>query len=158
MATLREATSEDALDIAALHVASIRKLGASAYDDHQLKAWAAGTDPDGYRIGDPVVHVLVAEADDRLVGFGSLDVESQEITAVYVHPEHAGTGVGAELLSHLESRAVAAGLTSLRLLSSLNAVPFYRNGNWEVVSRCTHTIGPNEVELPCIEMEKRLNE
>ncbi len=158
MATLREATVEDAVDIAALHAASIRKLGASAYDDHQVEAWAAGTDPDKYRIGDSVVHVLVAEADDRLVGFGSLDAESREITAVYVHPEYAGTGVGAELLSHLESRAVAAGLTSLRLLSSLNAVPFYRTGNWEVVGRCTHTIGPNEVELPCIEMEKRLDE
>jgi N-acetylglutamate synthase-like GNAT family acetyltransferase len=74
---------------------------------------------------------VVAEADGHLVGFGTLNVEKAEIDAVFARPDCLRSGVGGKLLVSLEQLARDAGIKTLGLSSSLNAVRFYEAGGYK---------------------------
>lgn len=165
MTRVRPATLGDARDVLDLHVASIRAFGPEAYDDEEVEAWASTDDSDGsgYPILEDGHYFVVAErgarndpgSEDNIAGFGHLVVPDREVTAVYVHPDHAGAGVGSALLAALEGFARGRGLAELQLVASLNAVGFYERAGYERVGATTHeTTGG--VELDCVEMAKRL--
>ena len=164
MATVREATAEDAEAIRRVHAASIRGLAASHYDADQIESWS-DVDEDDYSLPAEGFHVVVAEAaggevdrgedDDTVVGFGALDLESGEVRAVYVHPDHAGGGVGSAILAELEAAAADAGLMNLHLTASLNAVPFYERHGWVSTEPTTHELGDG-LALEAQAMEKSL--
>lgn len=153
MVTVRRADPDEAPEILALHQASIRAFGPAAYDESQVEAWAAADEPD-YPIRDDDHRFVVAERAADLAGFGDLQWPEAEITAVYVHPEHAGAGVGAAILEHLETAARQEGLEELGLLASKNAVGFYEGAGYERVETRVHETGDQALE--CVWMEKRL--
>lgn len=143
------------------HQRAVRTLGADAYSDRQVEAWADWSDVDAPDAIDEDAHVVVAEREDEVAGFGRLEMatdgsaRSGEVVAVYVNPDHAREGVGAALLAHLEGYARGTGLSTLTLSASLNAVDFYARAGYERVRRDIHeTTGG--VELPCVLMRKRL--
>jgi len=142
--------------VRSLHVAAIEAFGPEAYDDEQVAAWATSEDDDSLeRLDDPQVYWVVAERAGDLAGFGRLDVDEAEVTAVYVHPDHARAGVGSALLANLEGYARGVGLTTVRLWSSRNAVGFYERAGYERVREASHeTTGG--VALDCVVMEKVL--
>lgn len=180
--TVRDASTEDAGAVVEAHVSAIEAAGPDAYDDRQVDAWAerpGGAEPyrENARAGDEVFVVAerpipgapeggAAAADRGVVGFGHLrppavrddpDPGEGEVTAVYVHGDHQGTGVGRALLDHLEARARERGLDALVLWSSLNAVEFYEGHGYERVREAVHeTTGG--VELDVVVMRKRLRE
>ena len=70
--------------------------------------------------------VVIAEADDRLIGFGGIDVTAKEqIRWLYLLPQFQGSGVGSKILHELESLAWSSELQAIRLHASPNAVEFY---------------------------------
>lgn len=157
MPAVREARPDDVDAIEAIHAASVRGLAASRYDAVQIESWSDGAD---YSLPTEGVHVVVAEeegpdAGDGIVGFGAVDLDSGEIRAAYVHPDHAGEGVGSAVLGALETAASEAGLTDLQLTASLNAVAFYERHGWEPTGRTTHELDGG-VELEAMAMEKSI--
>ncbi|ELY41969.1 GNAT family N-acetyltransferase [Natronorubrum tibetense] len=159
---IREAESTDAESITDVHAASIRELGPAAYDAEQVRAWLSNVPPEGYPLEDPDHHVVVAESedgdDDRIVGFGLLDYDPDgsddstgEIGAVYVHPAHVREGVGRAILAALESAASDAGLETLVLTASRNAIDFYRRQGYEGVETVSLEMEPG-VGLECLRM------
>lgn len=153
--TIRLATPADGEALVEVHVASIRELGPAAYDPEQVEAWAANKRPDRYPLGDESTHAVVAESDE-IVGFGWVDLEAGEVTAVYVHPDHARQGVGRAILEHLETAAREAGLESLGLTASVNAARFYERFGYEPVERVDHDI--NGEILECVRMRTELED
>lgn len=167
--TVREATLGDAETIRTVHRESILGLGPGAYDGEQVEAWAAGcADADyasGIEAGDPF---LVATVGEEVVGFGSLSVGPPEnyaadvdgeVTGIYVHPAHAGRGVGSRLLAAVEKRAREAGIDRLGLTASANAVGFYESRGYERVRTYRHEFSTERstgVTGRVVEMERRL--
>lgn len=156
MASIRPARPADAGAIVRLHEAAIRERGPVAYDEDQVDAWAANKDPDRYPIDDPDSHFVVATRAGTVAGFGELVPDEREVRAVYVHPDHAGDGVGTAILDHLEGTAREEGLEGLELLSSKNAVGFYERRGWEPVGNVDHE-PTGGVVLECTRMRKRLD-
>lgn len=157
MVRVRRATPEDASAMRALHTAAVRELGATAYDDAQVEAWAApDADRDGFPFDDPDHHLVVATRDGGVAGFGQFHVRDQEVVADYVHPGHARQGVGSTLLAHLEGYARGLGFDHLELTASINAVAFYEHHGYEVVEETEldmdHRV--DGVVLPVAVMEK----
>lgn len=74
---------------------------------------------------------------------------------MYVHPDHAGGGVGSAILRELEERAEAAGLANLHLIASLNAVSFYERHGWESTGPTAYEF-EDGAELEAVEMERSL--
>lgn len=163
--TLREATSADAESIGDTHAASIRALGPDAYDERQVRAWLSNVPPERYPLEDPDHYVVVAELadDDRIVGFGVLDYDPDgrddrstgEIGAVYVHPDHVREGVGRAMLAALESAARDAGLETLVLTASRNAIDFYRRQGYEGIETVSLEMAEG-VRLECLRMRTAL--
>lgn len=145
---LRYVTDDDAPAVARVQTAAARAFGPGHYTDEQLAHWARQRDPDDYDFEDGV-HV-VAESEGDVVGWGWVRPERAELSAVYVHPEHAREGVGTRLLSRLETEAADRGCTALSLWSSLPAVPFYDANGYRPVRR----VEVGERDLPCVVMRK----
>lgn len=162
MTTVREMTPDDVEAVLALHADAARAFGPRAYDDEQVAAWADkpdGVEPYVEALADEGSDQFVAECDGAVVGWGQLDHEraddAGEVTAVYVDPAHARTGVGSALLTRLEDRARERGLRRLSLHASLNAVGFYERHGYRRQRRSTHeTTGG--VELPVVVMAREL--
>jgi putative acetyltransferase len=151
---VRPATPEDAPAVFALPVASIRTLGPQGYDPDQVRAWARKDHgPEGYPIDEEGHHFVVAEREGEVAGFGDLVPDSEEvdaeadIRAVYVHPEHAGRGVGSAILAELEGYARGTGVDSIGITASLNAVGFYERAGYERLREASYDTGGTELDV-----------
>lgn len=151
---VRTATVDDRDRLASVHAEAVRGVPPGAYDRRQLAAWDHDRDPRDYPVGDPDRPVLVAERDGTVVGFGVATHEASELAALYVHPDHAGQGVGSALLAGLEGRLAARGAGSVRVVASLNAAGFYEGAGYRRVGGTT--VEYEGVELPCTVLEKEL--
>lgn len=180
MPTIRPARPEDERAIEAVHEAAIRAFGPEAYDEVQVSAWAnEGVDETGVGVGDvPDLehddrYAVVAEVDDAIVGFGRirlgavpdapaerllelLDRPVAEVTAVYVHPDHARAGLGTAILDALEARARGEGAAVVGLLAAKNAVAFYEANGYVAVASRPHEPADG-VALAATWMERRLD-
>lgn len=156
--SIRAARTEDAPAIRDAHVAAIRGLAGTAYSTEQITAWSVGKAAENYvrameREGETIIVAEATGAGAPVVGFASL--AGDEVRAVYVHPGHAGRGLGSRLLSAAEEIARGRGTAALRLTSSLNAVAFYRARGYEEVCQTTFELAGGE-KLPCLCMSKVL--
>ncbi|WP_231183035.1 GNAT family N-acetyltransferase [Haladaptatus sp. DYF46] len=159
MPSIRHATEADAEPILDLRCAAIRVFGVERYHEEQVERWAAqplGSAPYVESIRSETESVLVAEVSGELAGFGRVEPDTGVVSAVYVHPDHARNRVGSELLSHLESRARNAGVDSVTLHASLNAVPFYEARGYERISTVIHEVTGGG-ELACVEMARNIS-
>jgi len=73
-----------------------------------------------------VAGIVVAEENNRVIGFGGIDVTAEEqLRWVHLLPEFQRGGVGSKILHELETMAWSSGLQSIRLHSAPGAVQFY---------------------------------
>ncbi len=167
---VRDATTDDAEAIRAVHAESITELGREGYDERQVTAWAEGCESAEYAaaIEADAGAFVVAEDEDDVVAFGTVRFEppeehaaavESEVTGVYVHPSVARTGVGSAVLAELERRAREQATRTLGLSASLNAVPFYESRGYERVREYAHEFSSHEstgVTGTVVEMRKEL--
>jgi putative acetyltransferase len=141
--SVREAVTGDATQIRDVHLASIAEFGRQSYTDKQVTAWAHDRDPEEYPIDSGDTYFVVAEAEAEVVGFGWMKPAADEyfqtavtgeITAIYVHPSVARSGVGSRLYTELETEAIRQRIDSLGLWASRNAVPFYEAQGYDRVT------------------------
>ncbi|GAA1360861.1 GNAT family N-acetyltransferase [Streptomyces beijiangensis] len=83
----------------------------------------------GYRIGPDYieiheVYVAVGE-DERVLGFYALLLDAAELDLMFVADSAQGLGIGRELIAHMVSRACAAGLDEVRVVSHPPSEGFY---------------------------------
>ncbi|RNE93196.1 GNAT family N-acetyltransferase [Marichromatium sp. AB32] len=153
---IRQAAASDREDLARLHIASIQGLCAGHYEAEALRARTALLTPSVYDQALAEKLVLVAEQPGHgAVGLAILDPEAAEISALYVHPEAVGKGVGTALLEAMEQRAGAAGILTLTTRATLNARGFYAARGYLDVGPGHHRL-PGGVRLPCVAMTKTL--
>jgi putative acetyltransferase len=155
MLTIRRARQEDKEAIWRVHGRAIRETCASHYPPEVIGIWAGGLRPEKYAEAIDRYEFFVAEEGGAVVGYGELGPEAGAVQGLYVSPDVKGQGVGWTLLRTLEERARAHGLKSLRLTSSLNAVPFYERAGFKPVEVLTETIAPG-VERASVRMLKEL--
>lgn len=151
---VRPARFRDAAAVRGIHLAAIRQVCARDYTPDQIAAWADPSPLARYRAAIVDHPFIVAELDATITGFAELQVTSSEVRAVYVDPRYLRRGVGSALLAELERIARDAGVSELRLDSSLTAAAFYRSAGYEVLERTHHV--SSGVVLECVKMQRRL--
>jgi N-acetylglutamate synthase-like GNAT family acetyltransferase len=117
--------------------------------------WASSPTPEGFRDVIGNTEFFVSERDGQIVGFGFLDKRTERIEAIFVDPDVQRSGLGSAILQTLEDTARKAGLASLTLSSTLNAVAFYEHAGFKALKR-TRYEHPNGFELDCVIMQKEL--
>lgn len=152
--TLRRARIADAPALARIRRASIRGLARDAYTPAQLAAWSRlGPAYDRWALGPGGEVAFLAERAGRAVGFAALT--EGEVTAVFVRPAVARSGIGAALLARVEAEARRRGEAALFLDASLNAAPFYRAQGYRGAARVRVPL-PDGAWLPALRLRKRL--
>ena len=128
---------------------------ATCYSHEQLSLWLAGPLPDRFAglVADGTA--FVAQGGDRILGYGALNVGTNEVEAVFVDPTATGRGLGGLLLRKLEDVAGTNALDHLKLSSSLNAVPFYSAAGYKEVRREDYELASG-IALASVLMYKQL--
>ncbi len=155
--TLRPARPADAIAVAAVHAASVMgERGRGDYDDRQIDSWASRHTPEQLARRMSTRVFVVAETGDDLVAYGQLDVASGVLRSLHVVPEWQRKGVGRKVAEDLLAAARAAGLSTVALDASLNAVGFYRSLGFDELARLDHPLA-DASSLTCVRMAKRLD-
>lgn len=151
---IRKAHKDDAQEIRRIRNAAIASQCVGNYSPEELEIWTGGEMTEQF-IEAVEDGFYVAILDGRVVGTGMIDLESGKVDAIFVHPSHMRTGIGRQVLLHLEKLALGTDLIQLSLDSTLNAAPFYRAHGFVGDSIAKYE-SPRGISLDCIPMIKRL--
>ena len=151
---IRKARKDDAQVIWDIRNAAIISQCIGCYCLEEMEIWTSDEMTEDF-IKAVADSFYVATLDGYVVGTGMIDLESAKVDAIFVHPDQMRTGIGRQVLLHLERIAIDAGLTHLRLDSTLNAAPFYRACGFVGDSVAKYK-SPRGIALDCIPMMKRL--
>jgi putative acetyltransferase len=151
---VRRATEHDCYAISRIHAAAIRAVG-SPYTPEQIDSWSANITPEAYLPYMATRDFLVAIDDGSVIGFAEFHREAGEVGAVYVHPARQRRGAGHLLMSEIERIAGEAGIPKLKVIASLNAVPFYAACGFVLLEESTYRTRGG-VEMACAIMGKSL--
>lgn len=151
----RNATVADASELWRVRTASIVGLCSEHYPGETIRAWASVPLPVAFVELIKKGPVVVAQLAHQLIGYGFLDAARGRVEGMFVKPEHARCGIGAALLTRLESFTRDAKLERLTLDSTLNAAPFYTSQGYERLASGTWS-HPSGFDIDCVHMVKDL--
>jgi GNAT superfamily N-acetyltransferase len=102
---------------------------------------------------------FVLEADERLLGFYSLEhvsAETVELGHFFIEPDAMGAGLGRALVTHARAEAGRRGYRSILILSDPHAEGFYRAiGARKVGARASSSIPRRELPLLEVSLDER---
>ena len=137
-----------------MHTRAIKEVCKSHYPEGEVKEWASVLKPGRYEeCIEKGAFFLAVEGED-IVGFGNLNRDTGEVEAMYVDPDHLRRGVGMKILKTIEAVAQDAGLTALKLTSSLNAVAFYMKAGFQPQNQTRYLLPFKKIA--CVPMVKQL--
>lgn len=131
--TVRRARVFDVFDLSRVLIRSITALCAADHqnDPDNVALWTANKSPEAIRGWIEAGALLwLAERDGTVAGIGGIR-DGQEISLLYVDPDHIGCGVGSALLAKLESELSKAGCRVAYLDATRTACDFYAARGWK---------------------------
>jgi putative acetyltransferase len=132
---LRPFLPGDTLALRELFAASIEELTQEDYDEDQRAAWVAfAEDADAFRERLQQATTLIVEVDGEPAGFASLK-DNTILDMLYVHPYHAGSGIGTALCDALERIAQSRGAKAITAEASETAVMFFEGRDYTAAQR-----------------------
>jgi GNAT superfamily N-acetyltransferase len=154
MLEIKRATPEDAHAAFDIRREAIRSQCIGAYTVEQMMLWTRGKAEDGYSaLMDKPFYLGWVNGEP--VATGMLDLDNNEVGALFVLPEFTGRGYGKAMLDHLESVARELAIDVVVLDATLNAASFYRACGYVGDEQAVYH-SPSGLELACIAMTKRI--
>lgn len=129
---IRSYQSSDIKEMAELFYNTVHTVNAEDYTGEQLDAWADGN-PDLVKWDQSFQahQTLIAEEDDRIVGFADID-RTGYLDRLYVHREYQGQGIATLLCDLLEELTEGDVIT---VHASITAKPFFERRGYRTVKR-----------------------
>ena len=157
--TIRAYQEPDIESIYNIHVGCIKDICSSCYNDEVIKDWVERQSTERYLTYFKEGNVLVAERENKVIGFGHISITDQEdcdheIKSLYVSPNVIGQGIGTLLMKELESIALRQNCTKLLVYSSANAVTFYKRFGFTDGQCAMKCPNHGDTALFCIRMIK----
>jgi GNAT superfamily N-acetyltransferase len=154
MLQIKPATPEDAQAAFDIRLLAIRSQCIGAYTREQMMSWTRGSAADGYNaLMDKAFYLGWVQGEPVVTGM--LDLENNEVGALFVLPEFTGRGYAKAMLDHLENLARQLAIDTLVLDATLNAAGFYRARGYVGDEQAVYH-SPSGLVLACIPMTKRL--
>ena len=155
--SFRFGTQNDIAQLNKIQSESIAVLCRSHYTYQQIKALVLDIKPYQSWISSGIFSgffVLIAEIDNCIVGFCSLDGEGV-INGLYVLPKYSGNKIGSKLLIRVESIAKQKKIQLISVTASLNAQCFYEKLGYQYLGKTAWSISPGIV-IKAVSMNKSL--
>jgi putative acetyltransferase len=151
---IRRSKLEDAKELAKLARTTIRTVNRRDHSNVIIDAWSKGNTAALYRTTQKDRIRFVTVENKRLTGFTDM-LPDGELMSLYVHPDYLGTGLGKQLLAHIEKIAKAMGIKRIKCQSSVNAKEFYEKHGYKVTKPTWWTI-EGVPPMRVYKMEKQL--
>lgn len=154
MLDIKRATRDDADHAFEIRREAILSQCIGAYSAEQMALWTRGTAADGYSaLMDKPFYLGCVNG--KPVATGMLDLDNNEVGALFVRPSYTGRGYGKAMLDHLEHVARARAIEEVVLDATLNAASFYRACGYVGDEQAVYH-SPSGLTLACVPMVKRL--
>jgi len=154
MLEIKRATPDDAHAAFAIRREAIRGQCIGAYTAEQMQLWTRGNAEDGYSaLMDKPFYLGWVNGEP--VATGMLDLDNNEVGALFVLPGFTGRGYGKAMLDHLESVARELAIEAVVLDATLNAASFYRACGYVGDEQAVYH-SPSGLALACIAMTKQI--
>ncbi|HEY3757643.1 MAG TPA: GNAT family N-acetyltransferase [Opitutaceae bacterium] len=157
--TIRRVEVADADAIAAVHVASIRSVGARGYPPEIVNEWGAPRDGRRYREAMQAGKIyFLAIRGAAVLGFASWRTteDGQHRIAVYIDGRATRQGAGTALYRAAEGVAALHGATEIHVDASLAAIDFYLANGFEKQRAGEHPLASG-ARMACVFMQKRIS-
>jgi GNAT superfamily N-acetyltransferase len=128
---VRPARDEDADDISAIVIRTLRETNAKDYTKEIIARIEHSFTPNAVLALIGKRTVFVAVMDGRVVGTASLDGDT--VRTVFVSPDVQARGIGKRLMAEIERTARERKIAALTVPSSIGAETFYRQVGFSVV-------------------------
>lgn len=152
---IRPYETSDAEKLVSLFHDTVHEINSRDYSPEQLDAWAP-PHPDirKWRERFKESKTFVAVSDGKIVGFGNLENDRQDIGMLYVHKDHQGQGAATLLLNRLEDFLRKKGVAITQVEASITARSFFEQKGYSWVSDNRKLL--NGKEFLNFKLEKRL--
>ncbi len=153
---IRKYKEPDAKALLDVHRAAVQMTAAQDYRPEVLEEWSPIVDEErieNFKRENSADVRVVAEIDEKIIGFGELVTSENLLGACYVHPEYSRRGVGKKILSKLEEIARDRCLPSLSMDSSLTAEKFYNAHGYKTLEYADHCLKSGR-KMACVKMKK----
>ncbi|MGN1104440.1 MAG: GNAT family N-acetyltransferase [Candidatus Coproplasma sp.] len=125
---IRQYKIDDLEFVSQLFYETVKCINARDYSAEQIDVWTKNSDCLRTRQSDLIMqHTLVAEENNTIVGFGSID-ESGYLDLLYTHKDYQGQGIATALCEQLET-----GFSVIKTHASITAKPFFEGRGYTVV-------------------------
>lgn len=124
---MREATTIDYPAILDVHINSIKTFCSGYYSEECISEWVKSRKLEHYQNIPGIESLIVGEEQERIIGFGRLNIQERCLTGLFVAPGQTGKNYGKQLLNKVEEIARSYGIAELLLYSTLNAIKFYHH-------------------------------
>jgi putative acetyltransferase len=138
---IRKARPADAQQIRDVHVLAGKGPDSLERNNKSVLRWMEKRVAADYLQAMQTEVFVVAELNNRLCGFGAVNLLKAEITSVYVDPDFTRQGIASSLVSLMELAATDAGLPALELQAAGGALTFYEKQGYVYVTSPA-TTGP----------------
>ena len=129
--TIRRARDEDANEISAVVIRTLRETNARDYAREIIERIEHSFGPSAVLALISKRTVFVAVMNHRVVGTASLDGDT--VRTVFVSPDAQARGIGKRLMAEIERTAREREITMLTMPSSIGAETFYRQLGFNTV-------------------------
>ncbi|MGG7467925.1 GNAT family N-acetyltransferase [Chryseobacterium arthrosphaerae] len=152
--SIRKGSLNDLPAMQQLFADTIQVICKNDYNDLQCNAWSAGADNEERWINvSKGQYVLIAEAENRLVGFSTLD-QGAYIDLLFVHKDHQHQGIASLLYAKMEEEALRHSQKQLTADVSKTARPFFEKSGFRILKE--QTVNVKGIDLINYKMIKNL--
>lgn len=148
--TIRKAKSKDAKIIAELHKKVVSGVNSKYYPTEAIKEWIKDISEENVRYQFQNSYWIVAEIDNKVVGFGQYSVNDGEIDQINVDPDYLNQNIGVKMYNYMENNLRSRGVKKICLNSTPNATGFYQKLGFKKIQET------NLKSIKMIKMEKSL--
>ena len=132
---IRSAQAQEAEKISALAMRSKAYWG---YTQEFMEACREELTVTPEKINSDDLHYVIAENESTLIGYYAVEKTAKyeyELEALFVEPEHIGTGIGKALINHAKKKIREMGGKTLIIQSDPNAEKFYRAAGGKLIGK-----------------------
>ncbi|WP_278381417.1 GNAT family N-acetyltransferase [Chryseobacterium arthrosphaerae] len=152
--SIRKGSLNDLPAMQQLFADTIQVICKNDYNDLQRNAWSAGADnKERWMNVIKSQYVLIAEAENQLVGFSTLD-QGTYIDLLFVHKDLQHQGIASLLYAKMEEEALRHGQKQLTADVSKTARPFFEKSGFRILKE--QTVNVKGIDLINYKMIKNL--
>lgn len=130
---IEDAYKEDIKEIQKLFYDTIHMICRKDYNKEQIDAWSSASDDDEKWLNKILnQYFLVARAEDKIVGFGSLQ-DNNYLDLLYVHKDYQKKDIAKKILAYLEKKAEINRSEVITADVSKTAKSFFEKNGYKVL-------------------------